>query len=431
MTTNLIFNKYDQGDSMKALLFIVSLFYLSGCGEGNSATVVGNPPELVLQASLADIKAVGLALPQAAASQLSLAMSSDSASNVPGGWAASASTQSATSPSVLLGLTEKGESIVLDDKQFNIKAIKGLKGGFLMEANLAAESSGMRLFFVRIDGKIFDLSTEVYSKVVGELRMSDFRGQNDKRDLFFNGWLWQAEGSKSVFSKIKFENGVGEIVPTNLQGEVSVSQLSGNFVSLSSGTATQILDTVSGRRFNSDTSFFIGLTSTKALVDSMPVSLLDFDRETREPFPFVDNLTGSRLMNDGIVTIQYRRLPDDVSRLNYNERRFYHVDHSGKLTELLSENIKDMTIAAASENYFIFRELSELSYVKRNRDERRTILKDLNILDLKLVGSWLFYRAETVKGELTAGVFDLDNERATEIEDWAPRINSIELIAVE
>ncbi len=354
---------------------------LSACAEpaAKQATKVGNPP--LPQLSLEGIYAVGLVA------------------------------QSSTA-STIVGIQASGETIVLDDKSFIVNQLKGIAGGFLMDARRIGADE-RKIFFTRQDGKVFELPSEVISS--GGDPFMNFVGQSANQDLYFrNGMI------------LEFGKGTWSSLNLNIENAV-VEEVSDHHALIKGkNLIRQVFDLNSKLRFNvTNPLWLVSVNEAQALTGPTLIVNTDSGREIPVPTRLIHKAVRAK---SGTVVITDQCEGEEVRLMS--QTGFLCLLRPDLSTELLldeemSNKPEDLT---TSGDYILIRELKKLYVVKPGVKSKISILDDYNVFEAHLSEGFVYYRAETLNGQLLTEVYDIEKGTSYEVRDWSSKMSQIQAI---
>jgi hypothetical protein len=358
---------------------------LSACAEpganqaAKQATKVGNPP--LPQLSLEGIYAVGLV-----------------AQNSP--------------PSTIVGIQASGETVVLDDKSFIVNQLKGISGGFLMDARRIGFDE-RKIFFTRHDGKVLELPSEMLSSERDPF--VNFVGQSASQDLYFrDGRI------------LKFDTGTWTNLNLNIENAVIEEVSDHHALIKGKGLIRQVFDLNSKLRFNvSNPIWLVSLNEAQALLGPTMIVNTDSGREMPVPTRLVHRAVRAK---SGIVAITDQCEGEEVQLMS--PTGFLCLIRPDLTTELLlnEETSNKPEDLVASGDYIMIRELKKLYVIKPGLKSKVSILDNLNVFEAHLSEGFVYYRAETLDGQLLTQVYDIEKTRSYEVRDWSSRMIQIQAI---
>lgn len=372
------------------ILMTATLLYACGAPGKQEATKVGNPP--LPQLSLDGIYAVGLI--------------NNKEPIQTGGH------EAVTIPSTIVGIQASGKTLVLDDRNFVVNTIRGISGGFLMNARRIG-SDKHEMMFTRIDGKIFELPYAV-AEGANEA-FAEFVGQSFEQDLYFR------DGKI-----LKFNSGSWSSLNVNLES-AHLEEISEHHALIrGKNSIEQIFDLNTGSRFNVDRPLWlVSLNTSTALIDPSKMISTQDGRQSGVSTRLVHKAISGK---SGVIAITDQCEGQSVRLMSPNG--FLCLISKDLSTSLLldEEMPNKPESLTTSGDYILIRELDNLFVVKIGTKRKSSILKDYNVFEAHLSEGFVYYRAETRDGKLLTNVYDIERETSYEVADWSSMMTQIQAI---
>lgn len=280
-----------------------------------------------------------------------------------------------------------------------VSSFRSLSGGIYIEL------SDNRKFFVKSSD---NSATQIETS-------GSFISQNSDGDLFFS--------DASIF---RTSASTLESLNTTLDSTI-VQSFSGNFAVIhnSDNSIFQIFDTVNNYRYNiqgCNGPGIVALSTSKALIDDCSSNaLINITDGTRTAVSDIVNSWNHESLIDstGGAILLSQTCPGTGS-----EYHLCHVDVNGTVTPLITSDISPgssscmncggpNSVLYGTGDYFIIRELSQVTAVQRGVDNKIAILSGYNVTKVSVRGSIVYYIAEDNQGNPKAGKYDLTTSEDT------------------
>ncbi|WP_155893565.1 hypothetical protein [Cystobacter fuscus] len=282
-----------------------------------------------------------------------------------------------------------------------VVSVNAISWGMIVTTR-ATGTDDLRTFYVKPDNTSGELPADI----------GRFIGENDNGDVVF---VTSTVLRKSTLTL--------EPIQTTLTRPL-VDTMSGNFVIISDRSIHQILNTVDGVRYNvmsCNGPHVMALDATHAVIDDcQPKTVIDMATgERTEGDVLALNHEGVRSENGAVVLAQ--GLGSDFNLFYLGE-----VDVHGGLT-LVNEygfqpgspcmSCSSNSVLHKTGDYFIVRELSKVTVVKRGEPNPVFILSGYNVTSISTSENRVYYLAEDSTGHPITGVYDLVTQENKVLQD--------------
>ncbi|PWJ41099.1 hypothetical protein [Sediminitomix flava] len=298
--------------------------------------------------------------------------------------------------------TEGNVSPVVDD--VSVYLVRTLPKGLYIEIYVG---SNRKRFYALFDNSF----TEIKEKVGNY-----FLGANENGDLVF-----------SDFSIFRFDSKTIEKPQTTLS-DPSVQSLSRNLAVITDYSIFQVFNTVSNVRYNiqgcngPQVEAFMG--NEKALVnDCTNEAIMDMTDGSRTGIEEFSQWNHETLpLEEGIIVLTQGRGGSNfygLSLVTAEGNRTFLTDDIFQPGSTTCSNCGDPnTVLYGAEQFLVIRELNKVSVVDRNNNNIVTsILDGLNVTNISLEGTLVYYLAEDNMGTPITGVYDLSNGENTVLDN--------------
>lgn len=217
--------------------------------------------------------------------------------------------------------------------------------------------------------------------------MFDLIGENDAGDLIF------ADGTVFRRATKKFE-----LLKTDLPAFM-IESVSGNFATVRAGAVFYVLNTVTGKQYpieNCHGPLIVALDHEQVFVDDCQEdNLLTFANGERQasgvnPFDFSTRTSTGVAILDGTALTEYNAQGQPVFEAPYT----------------IASSVSSVT---NSGDYFIIKERTGISVIKRGNPEVKPILADVNVSKFSVASGVLYYLAEEKNGRPVFSRYDLES----------------------
>lgn len=234
-----------------------------------------------------------------------------------------------------------------------------------------------------------------------------FKGENENGDLIF-----------SDLSVIRNSSLTVQKIQSSLNNPY-VQSISGNFAIVGSQTTFQILNTVSGERFNVNNCNgprMVALNKTKALIDDCQGSAL-FDMASGQRTE-----AGLRMWNNEHLYLPKKQaaviLNQGAGIQDQTKYGLMFVFSTGISTSICNEGFNpggsscmncgdENSVLFHSDGYFVIKELDKISVVKLGDNSKKVILSGYNVISISVKNSKVYFIAEDTLGAKVAGIYKL------------------------
>lgn len=283
-------------------------------------------------------------------------------------------------------------------EDFTVKSVTCFSKGLLIQL------SNNNVYCLYVDNTYFKLPDDFDAR---------FKGENENGDLIF-----------SDLSVIR-NNGLNVQKIQSSLNNPYIQSISGNFAIVGSSNVFQILNTVTGERYNVNNCNgprMVALNKTKALIDDCQGSaLIDMTSGSRTE-------AGLRMWNQ-----EHLYLPKKQAAVILNQGSgiedqskygLMFVFSNGISTSICNEGFNpggsscmncgdENSVLFHSDEYFVIKELDKISIVKLGNNSKKVILTGYNVISISVKNSKVYFIAENTFGSKVTGVYNLlDDEIA-------------------